>query len=105
MVASLNTALDIALFQTSLAICRGKNYHIFCDNFFTSIRLAEDLLAKNLYVWNYAFEQNRFPPDLKQNKLAVKALRCGESIFRRKGNIVATVWKDNKVVSFISTQV
>ena len=34
----------------------------------------------------------------------MKALLRGESIFRRKGNIVATVWKDKKVVSFISTQ-
>ena len=29
---------------------QGKNYHIFCDTFFTSIPLAEDLLAKNLYL-------------------------------------------------------
>lgn len=28
----------------------GKNYHIFCDNFFTSVRLAEDLLSDKLYL-------------------------------------------------------
>lgn len=26
----------------------GKNYHIFCDNFLTSVQLAEDLLSNNL---------------------------------------------------------
>lgn len=45
-----------------------------------------------------------FPADLKPSKPTVKALRRGESIFWRKGNIVATVWKDKKAVSFISTQ-
>lgn len=28
----------------------GKNYHIFCDNFFTSVKVAEDLLRNNLYL-------------------------------------------------------
>ncbi|RMX56615.1 hypothetical protein pdam_00002382 [Pocillopora damicornis] len=28
----------------------GKNYHIFCDNFFTSVRLAEDFLSDKLYL-------------------------------------------------------
>ena len=34
----------------------------------------------------------------------MKALRRGESLFRRKGGVVATVWKDKKLVSFLSTQ-
>lgn len=83
----------------------GNKYHIFCDNFFTSVRLAQDLLADNLYLCGTT-RANRtdFPADLKPNKPEVKALRRGESIFQRKGNIVATVWKDKKAVSFISTQ-
>ena len=83
----------------------GKNYHIFCDNFFTSVRLAEDLLSNNLYLCGTT-RSNRtdFPADLKPNKAEVKALRRGESLFRRKGGIVATVWKDKKIVSFLSTQ-
>ena len=83
----------------------GKNYHIFCDNYFTSVRLAEDLLASNLYLCGTT-RSNRtdFPGDLKPKKPEVKALRRGESLFRRKGNVVATVWKDKKLVSFLSTQ-
>jgi len=72
--------------------------------FFTSIRLAEDLLAKNLYLCGTTCSNRTdFPSDLKPNK-QLKALRRGESIFRRKGNIVATVWKEKELVSFISTQ-
>ena len=45
-----------------------------------------------------------FPADLKPNKQEVRALRRGESVYRQQGNIVITVWKDKKLVSFISTQ-
>ena len=84
---------------------QGKNYHIFSDNFFTSIRLAEDLLAENFYLCG-TMRSNRtdFPSDLKPNKPEVKALRRGESIFRQKENIVTIVWEDKKLASFISTQ-
>ena len=51
----------------------GKNYHIFCDNYFTSVRLAEDLLASNLYLCGTT-RSNRtdFPGDLKPKKPEVK---------------------------------
>ena len=61
----------------------GKNYHIFCDNFFTSVRLAEDLLSDKLYL-------------------------CGTTLaklsFVGEENIVTSAWKDKKAVSFIGTQ-
>ena len=28
----------------------SKNHHVFCDNFFTSVSLAEDLLNDNIYL-------------------------------------------------------
>ena len=28
----------------------GKNHYVFCDNFFTSVKLAEDLLQDNIYL-------------------------------------------------------
>lgn len=79
----------------------GKNYHIFCDNYFTSVHLAEDLLANNLYLYG-TMRSNRtdFPGDLKPNKAEVKALRQGESLFHHKGNVVATIWKDKKICIF-----
>ena len=76
----------------------------FFYNYFTSVRLAEDLLANNLYLCGTT-RSNRtdFSGDLKPNNAEVKALRRGELLFRSKGN-VATVWKDKKVVAFLSTQ-
>lgn len=83
----------------------GKNYHIFCDNFFTSVKVAEDLLRNNLYLCGTTrLNRTDFPANLKPNKAKVKALRREESLFHRKGGVVATVWKDKKLVSFLSTQ-
>lgn len=84
---------------------QGKKYHISCDNFFTSVRLAPDLLDNELYLCG-TMHSNRtdFPADLKPNKQEVRALRRGESVYQQQGNIVITVWKDKKLVSFISTQ-
>ncbi|KAK3749026.1 hypothetical protein QZH41_006223 [Actinostola sp. cb2023] len=82
----------------------GKNYHIICDNFFTTVGLAEDLLKDKLYLCGTTrANRKEFPKDLK-DKERVKKLRRGEAIIRQKGNIVATIWKDKKPVAFLSTQ-
>ena len=84
---------------------KGKNYHIFCNNFFTSARLVEDLLSNKLYLCGTTHaNRTDFPKDLKAKKPKVKALRRGESLFHQKGNILASVWKDKKAMAFISTQ-
>lgn len=56
-------------------------------------------------IWVLADATNRtdFPADLKPNKQGVKALCRGESVYQQQGNIVVTVWRDKKLVSFIST--
>lgn len=41
---------------------------------------------------------------MSPQKAEVKALRKGESKFYRHGNLVASVWKDTKLVCFLSTQ-
>ena len=84
---------------------KGKNYHIFCNNFFTSFRLIEDLLSDKLYLCGTTHtNRTDFPKHLKAKKPEVKALRRGKSVFHQKGNIVASVRKDKKAVAFISTQ-
>ena len=84
---------------------KGKNYHIFSNNFFTSARLVEDLLSNKLYLCGTTHaNRTDFPKDLKAKKPKVKALHRGESLFHQKGNIVASVWKDKKAMAFISTQ-
>ena len=82
-----------------------KYHHVFCDNFFTSIPLACDLLREQTYLCG-TIRSNRhgLPASLLPKNAEVKALRKGESRFRRRGNLVASVWKDTKLVSFLSTQ-
>lgn len=83
----------------------GKHHHIFCNNFFTSIKLACDLLRDETYMCGTIRPNRRgFPNGLSPQKAEVKALRKGESKFYRRGNLVASVWKDTKLVCFLSTQ-
>ena len=83
----------------------GKNHHVFVDNFFSSISLAENLLCDQIYLCG-TVRSNRqgIPRDIALTTQQVKRLRQGESVFRRKGNLVVTVWKDKKPVHFLSTQ-
>ena len=69
---------------------QGKIITSFVTIFFTSVLLAEDLLAKNLYLSGSThLNRTDFPADLKPNKQAVKALRPGNQLFSRKG----TLWQ------------
>ena len=77
---------------------------------------AEDGTAKDfsqLFIPNELFDMvveemhsNRqgFPDGLSPQKVKVKAFQKGESKFYRHGNLVASVWKDTKLVCFLSTQ-
>jgi len=53
----------------------GKYHHVFCDNFFTSIQLACDLLRDETYLCG-TIHNNRqgFPNGLSTQKADVKAL-------------------------------
>ena len=49
---------------------KGKNQHVFFDNFFTSERLLCDLAEDDIYVCGLARKDRRgFPPTLKMAKL------------------------------------
>ena len=83
----------------------GKNHHMFFDKFFLSVELAEDLLKDDIYSCGTTRANRKdFPKELAATNRDVKALRQGESIFRSKNNLVATAWKDKKVVHFLGTQ-
>ena len=45
-----------------------------------------------------------FPNSLSLQTAVVKGLRKGESKFYGRGNLVASVWRDTKLVCFLSTQ-
>jgi len=77
----------------------GRNHQVFCDNFFTTCGLLETLLEKGIYGCGTTKPSRRgFPDDLKKLNL-----QRGEHAFRQRGNLVATVWKDKKDVTLLST--
>ena len=79
---------------------RGQHFHIFCDNFFTSPNLFLELHSRGLYVCG-TVRQDRcgFPDELKG-----LTVQRGESSFCQSGDLVATVWQDERKVSILSTQ-
>ncbi|XP_056001537.1 piggyBac transposable element-derived protein 4-like [Ostrea edulis] len=81
-------------------IKRGIKYHVYFDNYFTSVKLMEDLLAQKIYPCGTVRTNRRgFPNDLKGRL----RMQRGESKIRQKGNLTASVWQDKKPVAFLST--
>lgn len=83
----------------------NKHHHVFCDNYFSSVNLAEDLRKANTYMCGTVRPcRKNLPKDLAKRKPEVKALKRGESTFRRHRNLVCCVWKDTRLVYFLSTE-
>ena len=78
---------------------RGKHHHIFCDNFFTSPWLFQELHSHGLYACGTVRQtRQEFPRDLRNVTLA-----RGESVFRQRSNLTAVVWQDRRPVHVLST--
>lgn len=81
-----------------------RNHHIFCDNFFTSVKLALELERCGLYMCG-TMRGNRkgFPADLKKyTKKSGKVGDRGEHVTRQYGSLTVSAWQDKKVVIVIS---
>ena len=70
-----------------MSLLRGSNllnhgYHVVCDSFFTSLRLAADLLQHRTYITGTVRSNRPMPPALKHPDLAV----CG-SIFMKGSSL------------------
>ncbi|XP_066567992.1 piggyBac transposable element-derived protein 4 [Amia ocellicauda] len=92
-------------YQVVTSLVRGlehKHHHVFCDSFFTSVPLVQKLLKEGMYVCGTT-QQNRkgFPDALKLKN--VGKLAQGEFFQCQHGNILATVMRDTKVISCLSS--
>ena len=87
------------------SILKKKGYHLYFDNFFSSVDLAHDLLQDDLYcVATTRTNRKKWPTSMKDTKAQNKALKRGEHISTVVGGSVeCIVWKDNKCVPFINT--
>lgn len=77
----------------------GKGRILYIDNFYTSVSLAEFLLSENIGMVR-TLRANR-----KENpkKMLNKKLKKGEVVWKRKGKMFVTKWKDVRDVKMIST--
>ncbi|XP_045207066.2 piggyBac transposable element-derived protein 5-like [Mercenaria mercenaria] len=64
----------------------NRGHHVYCDNYFTTVGLFEELQQQRTYACG-TFRSNR----------------RGISITMQKGNMVATAWRDKKTVFILST--
>ena len=79
----------------------GHNYHIYCDNFFSSVSLFESLLEHHVYACGTVRRDRKgFPIGLKHIQLSQR----GEYQAMQRNELVATVWRDKKDVVTLSTQ-
>jgi len=78
----------------------GHSHHLYQDNFYNSVKLAETLLDRNVRVSGTMRANRGIPRDMEGEG---KRLNRGQSAFRRKGDVMVQVWKDKRLVRMIST--
>ena len=99
--AGRETALGEKVVHTLSDSIMGCDHKLFFDNYFTSVNLLSALLEKGTYACGtIRMNRKQYPAEISEE---VKKCNCGESAFRQCGNLVATAWKDNKVVNIAST--
>ena len=90
--------VDMKLVQNYL----NQGYHLFIDNFYTSVRLTKHLFQHGVQITTGTIWSTRkdFPANLKNGKQWVKGKERGNMGWERDSP--ALQWVDNKVVSMIS---
>ena len=83
---------------------RNKGYHVYIDNFFSSVSLMISLLKVGIYsCGTLRADRKGSPQDLKQ--MAKKGSKTrGESKTRQFQNVTVSVWQDTKPVLAIATK-
>ncbi|XP_048514356.1 piggyBac transposable element-derived protein 4-like [Athalia rosae] len=78
----------------------GKWHHLYMDNYYNSVDLAEDLLIKKIRVCGTLRQNRGLPAKLKNCKL-----NLFETKYQRRGAVLAQIWKPTKakMIRIIST--
>jgi len=75
-----------------------KGYHVFTDNFYNSVSLTEFIFSKGTYLTGTLRKDRKRNP----KKVISTKLKKGEMIWRSKGDLSVTKWKDKRDVLMIS---
>jgi len=73
----------------------GQSHHIYQDSFYNSVRLAQNILDRNVRVCGTMSANRGIPCDLEGEGKSVKKWH---SAFRRKGDVMVQVWKDKRLL-------
>ena len=73
----------------------GQSHHIYQDSFYNSVRLAQNILDRNVRVCGTMSANRGIPHDLEGEG---KCLKKRQLAFWRKGDIMVQVWKDKRLV-------
>ena len=78
----------------------NKHHHVFADNFFTSVHLAEALLQAGTYLCGTTRGTRRDFP----NTLANAKLRAGESVkWTNESDVMIVKWHDKRDICLLAT--
>ena len=81
---------------------KPHDYHVYMDNFFSSVISYKDLLNDGIHcIGTLQTNHKYFPLDLlAYTKCLAKR---GDMMTRQEGNLTVTVWQDKRVVTSMST--
>jgi len=98
-INTLSTELTSGLFSPPSA---DKNHVIYMDNFFTSVRLVEDLEVNKIFCVGTIRTNKLKATSELLNKGMLQTMERGDYMFQTKGSVAVTVWKDHKEIYLIS---
>ena len=81
------------------------NRHIYFDNFFTSVKLVEELLRRGTYACG-TLRANRYPDTYKAKRggrMQGIKIKSGETHQLQKGTMLVTLWFDKRQVAVLSS--
>jgi hypothetical protein len=77
----------------------GKGYHLYQDNYYNSVRLADEVLRKSIRLCGTIRGNHGLPKDMVQE---AKILKKSEVTFRRKQDVLVVSHHDKRLVYMIS---
>ena len=87
--------------HTLLGDLTGQGYHLYMDNYYNSVGLCEELLAKNTHVCGTLRLNRGAPEEIQQ--ASKSNLSAGQTLVRHQGKVMVLAWNDNKIVRMVST--
>ena len=82
----------------------NQGYHLYFDNYYTSVQLVQDLFKMEIPACGTASENRRgFPQSMKNGKQWAKGKERGSMRWEREGVYLALQWLDNRPVTMLST--